>query len=135
MPNARCPSALFEPSLGADDQGRARRLPALVGCAERSREVTTMRVVGWWSRPALVAVLVCAVLSAVGCGAGDAEEVGQTVRSDVAFAQVDLADAAGAGSVVAASDRFGLQVLAGSDATTNLVFSPASAFVALAMLG
>jgi serine protease inhibitor len=93
-----------------------------------------MRVVGWWSRPALVAVLVCAVLSAVGCGAGEAEEVGQTVRSDVAFAQVDLADAAGAGSVVAASDRFGLQVLAGSDATTNLVFSPASAFVALAML-
>jgi serine protease inhibitor len=61
--------------------------------------------------------------------------VGQTARSDVAFQQVALADAADAGLVVTASDRFGLEVLAGSDATANLVFSPASAFVALAMLG
>lgn len=83
-------------------------------------------------RPALPAILLAALLAASACGAGGQ---GQTVTSDAAFRQVALADAADASTVVSASDRFGLEVLAGADPTTNLVLSPASAFVALAMLG
>ncbi len=87
-------------------------------------------------RPGVAAIVACAALTAAGCGGGgDSGGPAVTAKSDVELRQVALADASDASAVVTASDAFGLDVLAGSDPTANLVFSPASAFVALGMLG
>ncbi len=89
------------------------------------------------------AAITALALLAGGCGFGgaDPDPTGQprtpspSTHATPAFHQVALADAQAAADVVNASDAFGLDVLAGSDRSGNLVFSPASAVVALAMLG
>ena len=73
-------------------------------------------------------------LTLTACGGDGRPAQGETMKSDVQFRQVALADAAAALAVVEASDAFGLGVLAGADRDKSVVFSPASAFVALAML-
>lgn len=83
------------------------------------------------------AVLACTLVAALGgCGAdGSPGTPTESRTGTVAFRQVALADAAAAPAVVEASDRFGLAILAGADRSGSLAFSPASAFVALGMLG
>lgn len=87
----------------------------------------------------LVAVTGGALLALTACtgdGAPPATPSHQAeTRAPAQFRQVKLADAALAKAVVKASDAFGLAVLAGEKQDENIVFSPASAFVALAMLG
>lgn len=87
------------------------------------------------SRRRLGIVGCAALLVSAACGGGSSGPVPGYVRGSAEFAQVALADAPDVGAVVAASDAFGLRVLAGRDPQETLVFSPASAFVALAMLG
>lgn len=83
----------------------------------------------------LTAVATCAaMLATAACGGGGSTSPAESRSSGATFRQVAVADAPDVAGVVAASDEFGLAVLAGADATDNLVFSPASAFIALAML-
>lgn len=81
---------------------------------------------------AVVAIVATTALAA--CGGGEAGDA-QVLRADVEYRQVALPDAPAVAAVVAATDEFGLGVLRAVDPGENLVFSPASAAVALAMLG
>lgn len=87
----------------------------------------------------LPAIAVSAVLLAL-AACGGAEQGATPAASPgyregaVPLREVAIEDAPAAPAVVTASDAFGLRILAGADEQANLVFSPASAFVALAML-
>lgn len=81
-------------------------------------------------RSVVPAVLAVALVAA--CGGGDSTSV---LRSDAEFRQATVTEAPAAPAVVAASDALGLAVLRTADTTANMVFSPASAVIALTMLG
>lgn len=82
----------------------------------------------------MAALTAGALLALAGCALGDADPPTESRGSPTPFHQIALADAALAPAVVKASDALGLDVLAGTDPSSNIVFSPASAVVALGML-
>lgn len=75
-----------------------------------------------------------AVLVGAACGSVAAAGTDRSLASDLARDQVAVTDAAALPDVVAATDRLGLQMLAETPVGGNVVTSPASAVVALAML-
>lgn len=80
----------------------------------------------------LLPLAVAGALVSAACGAGaEAEEL----RSDVDRTQVDPAGAEALPAVVAATDALGVDLVALAPEGENVVASPASAVVALAMLG
>ena len=84
---------------------------------------------------AVSATFLASSLAACGGGDGGDGEPSGYQRADVEFRQVALGDAPDVQAVVDASDAFGLDLLAAADPAENLVISPASAVIALAMLG
>ncbi len=81
----------------------------------------------------LTVLALAATLAA--CAGGPTPDADGVLRADVEFRQVALTEAPATAAVVAASDEFGLATLRAADPAENLVFSPASAVVALTMLG
>lgn len=84
----------------------------------------------------VLGVTLVSLLAVAGCGTTAADEPGATPgehRSEVARAQVAVAQADAAAGVVTATDRAGLLLLAQADGET-VVTSPASLVVALGML-
>lgn len=88
-----------------------------------------MKHIMWRSNTALGLVL---ILGATACGSGDAGE--GDLRGEVDYQPASLTQADALAEVVTASAEFGSRALAELDEGENLVLSPASILVALAML-
>jgi len=87
---------------------------------------------GATSTRALPTFVVLGLVGLAGCGAASQAEV---VDSDQARHTIAVEQASGVPDVVGATDRLGMDLLALTPAENNAVTSPASAVVALAMLG